>query len=44
LEEQHSKSFKIWSAIIWINTESKSLVMKSSPDISRYMYSLSCCL
>ena len=26
--EQHSESFKIWSAIIRINTEGKSLIMK----------------
>jgi len=32
LLEQHSESFKRWSAIIRINTEGKSLVMKSSPD------------
>jgi len=30
LLEQHSESFKIWSAIIRINTEGKSLVIKSS--------------
>ena len=28
LLEQHSESFKIWSAIIRINTESKSSIMK----------------
>ena len=28
LLEQHSESFKIWSAIIRINTEGKSLIMK----------------
>jgi len=28
LFEQHSESFKIWSAIIRINTEGKSLIMK----------------
>jgi len=26
--EQHSESFKIWSAIIGINTEGKSLIKK----------------
>ena len=26
--EQHSEPFKIWSAIIRINTEGKSLIMK----------------
>jgi len=31
LLEQHSESFKIWSAIIGINTEVKSLVMKLGP-------------
>jgi len=29
--EQHSESFKIWSAIIKINTEGKSLIMKLGP-------------
>ena len=28
LLEQHSESFKSWSAIIRINTEGKSLIMK----------------
>ena len=32
LLEQHSESFKIWSAIIRINTEGKSLIMKLGPD------------
>jgi len=31
LFEQHSESFKIWSAIIRINTEGKSLIMKLGP-------------
>ena len=30
--EQHSESFKFWSAIIRINTEGKSLIMKLGPD------------
>jgi len=29
--EQHSESFKGWSAIIRINTEGKSLIMKLDP-------------
>ena len=29
--EQHSESFKIWSAIIRINTDGKSLIMKLGP-------------
>jgi len=33
LLEQHSKSFKIWSAIIRINTEGKSLFMKLGPEV-----------
>jgi len=31
LFERHSESFKIWSAIIWINTEGKSLIMRLGP-------------
>ena len=31
LTEQHSKLFKVCSAIIGINTEGKSLIMKSIP-------------
>ena len=31
LLEQQSESFKIWSAIIRINTEGKSLIMKLGP-------------
>ena len=34
LFEQHSESFKIWSAIIRINTESKSLIMKLGPGVT----------
>ena len=33
LLEQYSESFGIWSAIIRINREGKSLIMKSSPDL-----------
>ena len=33
LLEQHSESFKSWSAIIRINTEGKSLIMKLGPRI-----------
>ena len=29
--EQHSESFQFWSAIIRINTEGKSLIMKFDP-------------
>jgi len=36
LLEQHSESFKIWSAVIRINTEGKSLIMKLGPDLSVY--------
>jgi len=35
LLEQHSVSFKIWSAIIRINTEGKSLIMKLGPDLMK---------
>jgi len=31
LLQQHSESFNNWSAIIWINTECKSLIMKLVP-------------
>ena len=31
LSEQHSKSFEIWSEIIRINNEGKSLIMKLGP-------------
>jgi len=34
--EQHSKSFKIWSAIIRINSEGKSLIMKLGPGLLKY--------
>jgi len=33
LIEQHRDSFKIWPAIIKINTEGKSLVMKLNPGM-----------
>ena len=33
LLEQHRESFKIWSAIIRINTEGKSLIMKLGPGL-----------
>jgi len=33
LLEPHSESFKIWSAIIRINTEGKSLIMKLGPGL-----------
>ena len=37
LLEQHYESFKIWSAIIRINTEGKSLIMKLGPgNIGRH--------
>ena len=36
LLEQHSESFDIWSAIIKINTEGKSLIMKLGPDVYTY--------
>ena len=39
LLEQHSESFNIWSAIIRINTEGKSLIIKLGPGIIR----LNCC-
>jgi len=32
LQEQHSETFDDWSAIIKINTDGKSLIMKSSLD------------
>ena len=32
LLEQHSESFKLWSAIIRIHIEGKSLIMKLGPD------------
>jgi len=34
--EQDSKSFKPWSTKIRINPEGKSLIMKSSPDLTFY--------
>ena len=36
LLEQHSESFEIWSAIIKINPEGKSLIMKLGPDVYTY--------
>ena len=33
LLEQHSESFTIWSVIIRINTEGKSLIMKLGPGV-----------
>jgi len=33
LLEQHSESFKIWAAIIRINTEGKSLIVKLGPGL-----------
>ena len=35
LLEQHSEAFKIWSAIIRINTEDKSSIMKLGPGYLR---------
>ena len=32
--EQHSESFKIWSAIIRINTEGKFMIMKLGPVVA----------
>jgi len=32
LLKQHSESLKIWSAIIRIDTEGQSLIMKLGPD------------
>ena len=40
LLEQHSESFKILSAIIRINTEGKSLIMKVGPDNIPHMWSV----
>jgi len=37
LIEQHSESFKVWSAIIRINTEGKSLNMKLGPGCLNYL-------
>jgi len=37
LLEQHSESFKIWSAIIRINTEGKSLIMNLGPGYVDFM-------
>ena len=38
LLEQRSESFKIWSAIIRINTEGKSMIMKLGPVIDDTVY------
>ena len=40
LFKQHSESFKMCSASIRINTESKSLIMKLGPDITILRYNL----
>ena len=40
LLEQHSESFKIWSAISRINTEGKSLIMKLGPDLIHLLIGL----
>jgi len=40
LLEQHSESFKIWSAIIRINTEGKSLIMKMGSDLCPHLLHL----
>ena len=37
LLKQHSESFNIWSAIIRINTEGKSLIMKLGPGFINCM-------
>jgi len=42
LLDQHSESFNIWSAIIRINTECKSLIMKLGPVLFCRSY-LECC-
>jgi len=36
LLEQHSESFKIWSAIIRINTDGKCLIMELGPGHVNY--------
>jgi len=38
LLEQRSESFKSWSPIIRINTEGKSVIMKSSPGLPAHDY------
>jgi len=40
LLKQHSESFKMCSASIRINTESKSLIMNLGPDITILRYNL----
>jgi len=37
LLKQHSESFKIWSAIIRITTEGKSLIMKLGPVVQSFV-------
>jgi len=41
LLEQHSESYKSWSAIIRINTEGKLLIMKLGPETNFIKYILS---
>jgi len=38
LLEQHSESFKIWSAIIRINTEGKSLIYNWAQSSGVYVF------
>ena len=38
LEEQHSESFEIWSAIKWINADGKSLIIKMDHAIDLFIY------
>ena len=38
LLEQHSESFNIWSAIIRITTEGKSLIMKLVPGCDNLIF------
>jgi len=40
--EQHSKSFKMLSVIIRINTEGKSLIMKLGPGIALMSFARCC--
>jgi len=37
LLEKHSESFKIWSAIMMINTEGKSFILKVGPVTLTYL-------
>ena len=39
---QHSESFKIWSAIIRINTDGKCLIMELGPGHVNYWLSILC--